>query len=61
MKTTGGKNMKKEYRAPRAERLEFDYTRVVVASGGHDKGDWGNGHGCERVVTYHGHSHGCNQ
>ena len=54
--------MKKEYRAPRAERLVFDYTRVVVASGGEqDKGDWGNGHGCERVVTYHGHSHGCNQ
>ena len=36
--------MKKPYNAPSIEKLEFDYTNVVVASGRH--GDNGNGHGC---------------
>ena len=52
--------MKKEYKTPRAEKLDFDYKKVVLASG-ETHGDWGNGRGCGRVVTYHGHSHGCNQ
>lgn len=53
--------MKKEYSTPDAERLNFDYSKSVVASaGGKDNGDWGNGRGCGRVVTYHGRSHGCN-
>ena len=38
--------MKKEYTAPRAEKLDCDYSRVVTASGsGH--GDQGWGHGCK--------------
>ncbi len=53
--------MRKEYNTPRAERLNFDYTKVVVASAGDDtQGDWGNGKGCGRIVTYHGSAHGCN-
>ena len=42
--------MKKTYMAPRAERLNFDYSRVVVASGeiGH-KGDNGWQHGCDHA------------
>ena len=58
--------MKRDYNTPRAERLNFDYTKVVVASGNPDdpgdwgNGDWGNGNGCGRAVTYHGRSHGCN-
>ena len=27
-------NMRKEYEAPKAEKLEFDYSQVVTASGG---------------------------
>ena len=53
--------MRKEYNTPRAERLNFDYTKVVVAAAGDDtQGDWGNGKGCGRIVTYHGSAHGCN-
>ena len=40
--------MKKQYEAPRAEKLEFNYTEVVTSSdvpGGH--GDRGNGNGCQ--------------
>ena len=37
--------MKKNYATPKVEKIEFDYTDVVVASGNH-KGDNGNGHGC---------------
>lgn len=32
---------------PRAERLNFDYTKAVVASGSVVKGDNGWGHGCK--------------
>ena len=41
--------MRKEYKTPRAEKLAFDYTSVVVASGGHSPshGDNGHGHGCK--------------
>ena len=53
--------MKKENNTPRAEKLDFDYKNAVVASAGGNKGDLGNGRGCGRPVTYHGHSHGCNQ
>ena len=55
--------MKKEYFAPRAEKLEFDYKKTVVASQGNIHGDWGNNHkgGCGRVVNYHGRAHGCNK
>ena len=52
--------MKKEYTTPRAEKLAFDYSKTVVASGGNDHGDWGNGRGCGRDVTYHGSSFSCN-
>ena len=51
--------MKREYNTPRAERLDFDYKKAVVASDP-TQGDWGNGKGCGRIVTYHGSSHGCN-
>ena len=37
--------MKRTYNTPRAEKLNFDYTKVVLASGG--KGDHGWHHGCE--------------
>ena len=36
--------MRLKYAAPRAEKLVFDYTNVVVASG---HGDKGQGHGCK--------------
>lgn len=35
--------MKKPYESPRAQKLAFDYTNVVVASGGSQTG---NGNGC---------------
>ena len=38
--------MKMEYKTPRAEKLEFDYTSVVVASEKGKHGDNGNKHGC---------------
>ena len=55
--------MKREYKTPRAEKLDFDYKKVVLASGQPDPihGDFGNGRGCGRVVTLHGHGKGCNQ
>ena len=40
--------MRKEYKTPRAEKLAFDYTSVVVASGGgNHHGDNGHQTGCE--------------
>lgn len=40
--------MKKAYKTPRAEKLAFDYTRLVVASGGSGNHHGDNGHqtGC---------------
>lgn len=39
--------MRKEYKTPRAEKLAFDYTNVVVASGGgKNHGDNGHQVGC---------------
>ena len=42
--------VRREYKTPRAEKLAFDYTNVVVASGGSGKRHGDNGHqaGCER-------------
>ena len=49
--------MRKTYAAPKADKLDFDYTDVVVASGGSgnssNKGDNGNGKGC-KGTTYIG-------
>ena len=53
--------MKREYKTPRAEKLDFDYKKVVLASNDPIHGDYGNGRGCGRVVTLHGHGKGCNQ
>ena len=39
--------MKREYITPRAERLNFDYSKTVVASTGH--GDKGQKWGCDRA------------
>ena len=39
--------MKKEYKTPRAEKLSFDYTNTVVASGNNNHGDNGHQAGCK--------------
>lgn len=44
--------MKKDYNTPVVEKLEFNYKAMMVTSGIH--GDYGNGNGCGRTVTYHG-------
>ena len=43
--------MKKEYDAPKAEKLEFDYKETVVASNG--------SHHCHKSNGDRGHQHGC--
>ena len=48
--------MKKEYDAPKAEKLEFDYKETVVASTGTGcvkTNDLGQGNGCNKP----GHAH----
>ena len=35
--------MKKTYETPVAEKMEFDYTQTIVASGGGHHGDKGHG------------------
>lgn len=58
--------MKAKYVTPVAEKLEFDYTQVVVASNGH-QGDRGVGvsntdKGCDREPGHHdgpNHGQGC--
>ncbi len=54
--------MKKTYETPVAEKMEFDYTQTIVASGGGHHGDKGHGvsHtdvGCNRVPG-HDNAHG---
>ena len=47
--------MKKEYDAPKAEKLEFDYKETVVASTGTNCtkiNDNGNGNGCGNNPRY---------
>ena len=39
--------MKKDYTSPRAEKLEFDYSKVVTSSESGRRGDNGWQHGCE--------------
>lgn len=51
MTVKGENGVKKAYNTPRAEKLNFDYKKVVVASGGESvvcsrQNDQGNGHGC---------------
>ncbi|MBQ6362921.1 MAG: hypothetical protein IJQ02_16955 [Oscillospiraceae bacterium] len=53
--------MKKTYETPVAEKMEFDYTQTIVASGG-GHGDKGHGVsqtdvGCNRVPG-HDNAHG---
>ena len=48
------KNMKKEYEAPRAEKMNFNYTEAVVASsckGGSQEICTENGYGCNSNHT----------
>lgn len=52
--------MKKTYETPVAEKMEFDYTQTIVASGGGHHGDVGNGvshtdKGCDGVPGHQGH------
>ena len=42
--------MKKEYQAPKAEKLEFDYSKVISTSGG--AGGGGGGAQPARVVNW---------
>ena len=54
--------MKNKYERPVAEKIEFDYTQVVVASKGGNHGDMGVGgsqtdKGCDREP---GHNEGWN-
>ena len=60
--------MKRSYESPIAEKIEFDYTQIVVASSEHGhKGDNGVGvsqtdKGCNRVPGHHegpNHGQGC--
>ena len=51
--------MKKTYETPVIEKLEFDYSKVVTASDT-IHGDYGNGRGCGRDVTYNGRGCGSN-
>lgn len=58
MKKTGERQMKRVYSEPRAERLVFDYKKVVVASGKPSTvctrtNDLGHGNGCLKP----GHAH----
>lgn len=41
--------MKRIYSTPRAEKLDFDYTKAVIASGTGKHGDNGHQWGCERT------------
>lgn len=54
--------MKKNYTAPRAEKLEFDYSRVVTASDP-GRGDKGQGHGCKDKPNpgEHGNPRACRE
>ena len=38
--------MKKQYEAPKADKLEFNYTQVVTSSDTPGRGDKGKGWGC---------------
>ena len=57
MTVKGENGVKKAYNTPRAEKLSFDYKKVVVASGSSVVcsriNDQGNGHGCLKP----GHAH----
>ena len=56
--------MKQSYSTPKIEKLEFDYTDVVVASkNGKDKNKGDNGHhnGCGTTTLYNFNvNQGCN-
>ena len=62
--TVRGDNMKKVYNTPKAEKLGFDYSKSVVASGGKNAGV---GNGCKAWPgqgegpgkTFSNAKHGC--